>query len=127
MTRAIILNLSFFVILWILIFLFEYLFVMKKRIKGKSKKKSVDQVMEFIYLIGRFKLDKNKVVYNKMAKWCSIINGFIISAVVTVISNIDLYIVWQLLIGFVLLFALIYSLYEIYGRHLAKKWGLKNE
>jgi hypothetical protein len=100
---------------------------MKKRIKGKSKKKSVDQVMEFIYLIGRFKLDKNKVVYNKMAKWCSIINGFIISAVVTVISNIDLYIVWQLLIGFVLLFALIYSLYEIYGRHLAKKWGLKNE
>lgn len=127
MTRAIIINLSFFVILWILIFLFEYLFVMKKRIKGKSKKKSVDQVMEFIYLIGRFKLDKNKVVYNKMAKWCSIINGFIISAVVTVISNIDLYIVWQLLIGFVLLFALIYSLYEIYGRHLAKKWGLKNE
>ncbi len=127
MTRAIIVNLSFFVILWILIFLFEYLFVMKKRIKGKSKKKSVDQVMEFIYLIGRFKLDKNKVVYNKMAKWCSIINGFIISAVVTVISNIDLYIVWQLLIGFVLLFALIYSLYEIYGRHLAKKWGLKNE
>ncbi len=127
MTRAIIVNLSFFVILWILIFLFEYLFVMKKRIKGRSKKKSVDQVMEFIYLIGRFKLDKNKVVYNKMAKWCSIINGFIISAVVTVISNIDLYIVWQLLIGFVLLFALIYSLYEIYGRHLAKKWGLKNE
>ena len=127
MTRAIIINLSFFVILWILIFLFEYLFVMKKRIKGKSKKKNVDQVMEFIYLIGRFKLDKNKVVYNKMAKWCSIINGFIISAVVTVISNIDLYIVWQLLIGFVLLFALIYSLYEIYGRHLAKKWGLKNE
>ena len=127
MTRAIIVNLSFFVILWILIFLFEYLFVMKKRIKGKSKKKNVDQVMEFIYLIGRFKLDKNKVVYNKMAKWCSIINGFIISAVVTVISNIDLYIVWQLLIGFVLLFALIYSLYEIYGRHLAKKWGLKNE
>lgn len=127
MTRAIIVNLSFFVILWILIFLFEYLFVMKKRIKGKSKKKSVDQVMEFIYLIGRFKLDKNKVVYNKMAKWCSIINGFIISAVVTVISNIDLYIVWQLLIGFVLLFALIYSLYEIYGRHLAKKWGSKNE
>lgn len=127
MTRTIIVNLSFFVILWILIFLFEYLFVMKKRIKGKSKKKSIDQVMEFIYLIGRFKLDKNKVVYNKMAKWCSIINGFIISAVVTVISNIDLYIVWQLLIGFVLLFALIYSLYEIYGRHLAKKWGLKNE
>ena len=127
MTRTIIVNLSFFVILWILIFLFEYLFVMKKRVKGKSKKKSVDQVMEFIYLIGRFKLDKNKVVYNKMAKWCSIINGFIISAVVTVISNIDLYIVWQLLIGFVLLFALIYSLYEIYGRHLAKKWGLKNE
>ena len=93
MTRAIIVNLSFFFFFWILIFLFEYLFVMKKRIKGKSKKKNVDQVMEFIYLIGRFKLDKNKVVYNKMAKWCSIINGFIISAVVTVISNIDLYIV----------------------------------
>ena len=45
----------------------------------------------------------------------------------TVISNIDLYIVWQLLIGFVLLFALIYSLYEIYGRHLVKKGYQKKE
>ena len=60
-----------------------------------------------------------------MAFWCAIINAFIISSVVTIISNIKLKMMWQLLIGFVLLFALIYSLYEIYGRHLIKKVGLE--
>ncbi|MCR5787938.1 MAG: hypothetical protein K6G37_02520, partial [Bacilli bacterium] len=55
------------------------------------------------------------------AMWCSLINGFIISVTVTVISNIKLHIAWQLLIGFALVFGLIYSVYEIYGRHLVKK------
>ena len=129
MTRTILVNVCFFLILWLLIFLFEYFFVMNKKSKNKkNKKKNNIQIMEYTYLIGKFKLDENKIVYKSLARGCSIINGFIISFVVTVISNIDLFIVWQLLIGFVLLFALIYSVYEIYGRILVKKgWRKENE
>ena len=129
MTRIILVNACFFILLWILIFLFEYFFVMNKKSKNKkSKKKNNIQIMEYTYLIGKFRLDENKIVYKSLARGCSIIIGFIISAVVTIISNIDLYIVWQLLIGFVLLFALIYSVYEIYGRILVKKgWRKENE
>ena len=84
--------------------------------------------MELNYLISKFKLDKNKILYKPVCLYCSLFNGFIISLTVTIISNIKLKMMWQLLIGFVLLFGLIYSVYELYGRHLVKKgWKKKDE
>ncbi|MBR5662997.1 MAG: hypothetical protein IKX00_05100 [Bacilli bacterium] len=119
-------NLIFFFVLALVIFLIDYLFVFKRKIKNKKIKN--DQIMEFGYLIYKFKLDKNKVLYKPMGLYCALINGFIISGVVTIISNIKLKMIWQLLIGFVLLFGFIYSVYEIYGRILVKKgWKLKDE
>ena len=95
--------------------------------KLKSRKIKNDEIMEVNYLISKFKLDKNKVLYKPMCLYCSLINGFIISFTVTVISNIKLKMVWQLLIGFVIVFGLIYSIYEIYGRILVKKgWRRKD-
>ena len=119
-------NILFFLVLAIVIFLIDYIFVFKRRIKSKIVKN--DQIMEFSYLIYKFKLDKNKVLYKPMGLYCALINGFIISGVVTIISNIKVKMIWQLLIGFVLLFGLIYSVYEIYGRILVKKgWKIKDE
>ena len=94
--------------------------------KLKSKKVKNEDIMEINYLISKFKLDKNKILYKPLCLYCSLINGFIISGVVTVISNIKVKMMWQLLIGFVMLFGLIYAVYEIYGRHLVKK-GWKNK
>ncbi len=51
----------------------------------------------------------------------TLINSFIISSVGTVVSSINTYIIVQLGLGFVLLFLLIYALYEIYGRYLVNK------
>ena len=56
-----------------------------------------------------------------MLIWFSIIDAFIISFVTTFITIIKLDTIWQILIGFVLLFVLIYAFYEIYGRHLINK------
>ena len=124
--NKIVINILFFFILMIIIFILDYVFVMKRKLK--SKKRNKEDIMEISYLIYKFKLDKKKINYNSMCLWCSLINGFIISLVVTVISNIDLKLMWQLLIGFALLFGLIYSIYEIYGRHLARKgWKKKDE
>ena len=123
--KVILVNFVFFLLLMLIIFFIDYLFIMKRKLKGK-KKKSKDDIMEINYLAARFKLDKSKILYKPTAMWCALINGFIISLVSTVISNIKLHMAWQLLIGFVLLFGLIYSIYEIYGRHLIKKgWQKK--
>ena len=78
-------------------------------------------------MVSKFKLDKKKLNYKSCILCISLINAFIISFVSTVISAIPTKIVWQLLVGFVLIFALIYSMYEIYGRILVKKGFGKDE
>ena len=124
--NKIILNLLFFFVVALIIFAFDYFFVLRRKLKSKKIKN--EEIMEISYLIAKFKLDKNKILYKPMCLYIALINGFIMSFVVTVISNIKLKMMWQLLIGFVLLFGLIYSIYEIYGRILVKKgFKIKNE
>ena len=129
--------LGFFGVLYVLVFLVDYLLInrrkynaMFKKVKSKkSNKTSTKKVAnkefgEINYLVGKFKLDKKKINYKSAILWISIINAFIISFVSTVISAIPAHMLWQLLVGFVLIFALIYALYEVYGRILVKKgWG----
>ena len=60
----------------------------------------------------------------------SFINALIIAFVCTLVMYLDIvcevnYFI-ELIIGFVLMFCLLYALYEIYGRKLKKKWGIKN-
>ena len=124
--KTILINALFFLFLLLIVFFTDYFFIMRKKLKGKKKKK--EDIMEINYLVMKFKLDKSKILYKPVAMWCALINAFIISFVSTVISNIKLHMAWQLLIGFVLLFGLIYSTYEIYGRHLVRKgWKKKDE
>lgn len=108
--------LFFFTVLFIVIFIFNY--VMNFR---KVKKKKYDAIGEMNYLIAKFKLNKKKINYKKEILYISLINSFIISSVGTFVTCLDILMILQLGIGFVMLFALIYSLYEIYGRHLDKK------
>ena len=118
-----------FVILMIIVFLVDYYLINKKRLylitnKGKNKKgknKKIKNIGELDYLIMKFKLDKKKINQNKAIFWIAVINSFIISSVSSVIMLIPLKLMWQMLIAFALLFALIYSIYEIYGRHLKKE------
>ena len=124
--EKLIVNVLFFFVLMFVIFIADYCFVMKKKLKGKGKRKKED-IMEINYLVGKFNLDKSKLHYKPISMWCALINAFIMSLVATVVYNIKLHMAWQLLIAFVLLFALIYSLYEIYGRHLVKKERRKNK
>ena len=125
--EKILLNVLFFMALMFIVFFVDYYFIMRRRLKEKSKKKK-EQMMEIVYLTSKFNLDKNKIHYKPVLLWCALINGFIISLVSTIIVNIKLHMMWQLLIGFVLLFALIYAIYEIYGRHLVRKgWKKKDE
>lgn len=108
--------LYFFILLFIIVFIAN--FMLNHR---KVKKKKFDSIGEMNYLISKFKLNKKKINYKHEIFYISFINSFIISSVGTFVTCLDIMIILQLALGFILLFALIYSLYEIYGRHLLKK------
>lgn len=113
-----------FGILFLIIFLLDYLFIkrsyLRKISKGKKKKKT-NELTEIAYLVGRFKIDKQKLNLSKLLVIISLINSFIISLVAVVVLIINVHVVFQLLIGFVLLMTLIFAMYEILGQYLVKK------
>lgn len=113
-----------FLIILVIVFLLDYVFVKKKylkrlNVKKKNKKKN-NELTEIAYLVGKFKLNKKELPMNKLLLGISFINGFIISFVAIVVLLINIHIIFQLIIGFILLLALIYSLYELIGRYLVK-------
>ena len=111
-------TLYLFIALFIIIGLVNY-YINKRKLNKKKNKKNKN-IGEIDYLVSKFKLDKNKLNKNKMIIYIAIINSFIISFTSCLIMIIPLKLIWQMLIAFVLLFSLIYALYEIYGRHLKK-------
>ena len=125
-------NLIWTFVLFILIFLVNYLWIFKrsyeniKKQKKKKKNKKLEDFIGFSYLIPKFNLDINKMNLNYVFVMVSLIDAFIISFVFLVINSIPWSIGFSMLLGFVLLFGLIYSLYELLGRSLVKKGWSKN-
>ena len=123
------LSLYIFIALFMIVFVVDYFLINKRKLnliknKGvtkKGKRKKIKNISEVDYLSAKFKLDTKKLDMDKMIIVISIINAFIISIVSSVIMLMPFAIMWQMIIAFVLLFGLIYALYEIYGRHLKKK------
>ena len=89
---------------------------------GKSQISKRDG-MAFSAVPSRF--DMLKLPVRKMLLVFSLIDAFIMAFTASFITALPVNTVFQMLIGFVLLFALIYALYEIYGRHLVKKYKKK--
>ena len=118
---------------FIAVFLVNFLWIFKRgyqNIKKQKKKKKNKKLEDFVglsYLIPKFKLDINKMNLNYVFFIVSLINAFIISFVFMVVTIIPWNVGFSMLLGFVLLFGLIYALYEIYGRILVKKGWSKNE
>ncbi len=130
-------NLIFFIIVFLMVYIFCYYIagrikVPKEKNKDKStgkgkKERPFKYTNEGKLMVIRYNLDEKKVDYQELLKWTSFCNAFVISLTCTIISNIPLKMYFQLAIGFIILFALIYSIFEIVGRHLNKKWGKENE
>ena len=122
-------NLIFFIIVFLMVYIFCYYIagrikVPKEKNKDKSTGKGKKQrpfkyTNEGKLMVIRYNLDEKKVDYQELLKWTSFCNAFVISLTCTIISNIPLKMYFQL--------ALIYSIFEIVGRHLNKKWGKENE
>ena len=114
------------IILFIIIFVYNYFLIFKINNKKKKKKKELKELIGLSYLIPKFNLDIKKINYKYVTILISSINALIISVVFMIVYLIPWNTGFSMLLGFVLLFCLIYSLYEILGRHLVKKGWSKN-
>lgn len=118
--ETILLNVIFFMAVFLLIFIIDFYVVSKE----KNKKKKIEKMTsQDLYIIKKFDLDVTLFSLRTLNFHISIINAFIIAFVSTLVSITSFHIGVQLAISFVLLFGLIYSLYEIYGRYMKKKYG----
>ena len=123
------LSVYIFIGLFIIVYLVDYFLINKRKLtliknKGitkKGKKKKIKNISEVDYLTAKFKLKENNLNLDSIIMVISLINAFIISLVSSIVMLLPFAIMWQLIIAFALLFGLIYSLYEIYGRHLKHK------
>ena len=128
----IIYNLIFFIIIFLIVYIFCYYFAgkikpKKNGDKSNKSKASFKLMNEGKFLIMRYNLDEKKINLKWFNRGICLCNAFIIAFTSTIIPLIPLSIFYQLAIAFVLLFALIYSIFEIYGRFLNKKWGKYND
>ena len=110
-----------FVLLFLLFYLVYAVFVNKRK-KDYSKLKKNDAVKIFI---ARYNLDMRKTDYKKLLNIFAIINAFIIAFSATLVLHIENF--WlKVAVCFVVVFVLIYSLFEIAGRYFKSKEEEKN-
>ena len=110
-----------FILMFLLIYILYAVFFNKKR-KQYSKLKDNDIVKVFI---ARYDIDVRKVEYKKVLNVCTIITSFILSFTATLVLYINNF--WlSIVIAFIVLFILIYSLFTIAGKYFKKMEGKKN-
>lgn len=105
-----------FIFIFLLVYIVYSVFLNKKR---KDYKSLSDNDMVKIF-IRRYDLDMRKTKYENVVKAITFINSFIISFCSVIVINIDS-IVWSIIISFVVIMCLLYSLYEITGRMFKRK------
>ena len=93
--------------------------------KGNKKRNINPFILETAYLNKRFGINSKNLMNKKTLLVCSIINAFIITASTAFVWFVPIVLILRLLISFVILFALIFISYEIYGKILIKR-GLKD-
>lgn len=119
-TYEMFMEIGFLAIMFLLIFIITYWMNL-----NNYKKRKYTSIGELNYLLKKFNLDRKKLPLRKMLLVFSLLDAFIMAFTASFITALPVNTVFQMLIGFVLLFALIYALYEIYGRHLVKKYKKK--
>ena len=119
-TYELFMEIGFFAVMFLLIFIITYFMNL-----NNFKKRKYTSIGELNYLLKKFNLDRKKLPVRKMLLVFSLLDALIMAFTASFITALPINTIFQMLVGFVLLFALIYSLYEIYGRHLENKYKKK--
>ena len=105
-----------FILIFVLLLIIYFVFINKNR-KEYSKLNDNSVIKSFI---ARYNLDMRKTKYKTVLTVFSVINSFILAFTSALVLNIENYI-WKIVISFIVIFVLIYALYEIAGRYLKNK------
>ena len=104
-----------FMLMFLFIYLFNLFYVNKFK-RDFDKLKKTDPIAIFVL---RYDLSLKKLNYVYLINILGLINSFIIAFTATIITNIES-IVWSIIVCFVVLCILVYSMYEIAGRYFKK-------
>ncbi len=105
-----------FIIIFVILFVLYFLYL-KFRKKDYNKLKKNDYIKSYM---ARYNLDVRKTNYRKVLNVLAFNNAFTIAFTSALIINIKNYF-WKIGVSFVVLFILLFSLYEVSGRYLKKK------
>ena len=107
-----------FVLMFLVIYLVYLLFVNRKKSNYYALKEN-----DFIKMfVKRYNINIEKVNYKLLINVIALINSLIIAFTSTIILKIES-IIWSIIVAFVVLFLLEYSLFEIVGRYFKKLEG----
>ena len=106
-----------FIIVYVLIFILNYLFFVRKKTKYNKDKVPI----EFFYLVSLYKLDQTKINYKQFIYVTAFINTFIVAFTYIVIYRLLDKWIWQLLFGIVIIILLIIICYGLLGKYYQKR------
>ena len=107
-----------FILIYLIAIIVYFVFINKRRADYK-KLKDGSYVKLFI---AKYNLDMRKTKYKTVLTAIALINSFIIAFASTLILYINSFI-WKIVVCFIVVFSLIYALYEIVGRYLKNREG----
>lgn len=119
------------IVIFVLTFLINFFGILcrgLRKLRNKKYKKKIKEIKDFAgmsLVVNKFNLDVEKMNIKYAFTMISLINAFIISFVFLVISLVPWHMSFRMLLAFVLLFGLIYALYDILGKHFVKKGWTK--
>lgn len=109
-----------FVIVFIVLFLFNYFVInIKERKKKRVGKKEVSSSLYYLVLI--YGIDINKVNYHQFIIISSLVNSLIISSVYMVLTYLVQNLILKIVLGIILLGLMIIICYGILGNYYLKK------
>lgn len=104
-------------IVFLIIFLFNYIFFVRKN----KKLKKDEMPLELIYLSNIYGIDPKKIKYRKFQYTYSLINAFIITTTYMAVIYLVKTMIMKVVIGIVLLVLLIIICYGLLGRYYLYK------
>lgn len=124
-------NIIFFIVVYILIFVFCFFIAPKlpnnENKKPAKKEKKFKFMNEVKFMKLRYKLDEEKINVLALDIIVCSMNAFIIAFASTLLCCINAEMYIKLPVAFVLIFVMLYAMFEIIGRKLHKKWGKDND
>ena len=122
-----------FIACFILVFIcYQVFFILpmkkyrKNKKNGKKKKiKEKKELAEIRFLVTKYKLDLDKVNYNKLLLVVSLVSSFDITLIVTIITLFDSYLV-SFLLAAVLVLSIVMISYWLVYKFYEKKGMIKN-